>query len=225
MIILGIAAVAILFWLGTRPEPSYSYYDNVSGIMLTTEKTGGLAEGIAVIGGELVKNFDDVLRANTNNIIAAYVNIMYPEVERLSVNKDKIGQSENTFTYELVANTGQRFYVEATDNKDRRVLFRLSDENNEILNYDSNAVRTVSRDISTLGKTYLPKTIKTNGITFTIKQNRDSSYEIDVNSCGDQEIKDKALAEAQVWVKSLGYDVNEIEFKMPTLCDGSMRGK
>ena len=192
MAILGIAALVIIIWYGTRTTTKDTYYDKISDQTYSTEKTGASTSGISITSGNLLEEMDSTKLLQINAIIERYTEVMYPNITGYSVKSNSVEQKDDIFTYQIISNTDQRFTVKASNNSEGYIQFTLSDENNEILNYDSRLIRTSSIHISRLAKDYLPKTIIKDDLVFSITQNRDESYQININSCGDQQIKDRA---------------------------------
>lgn len=220
LIFLGIAATIYLIWLGLRPDPTTLYYDKITELELDSLNTGAIKDTVTFVGLETVNEADTETITQASYIIQKYVVLMYPSVTKLSVERKSIKQDGDKSEFKLVSDTGESFVVNLTKQNNGRIVFDLSDKNNQILHYDSGEVRKSYQHPLTLGARYLPKTIRNDEIEFSITQNKDESYQINVNSCGDQEIKTKAVYYAQEWIKSLGFNPEDITFKIPTFCDG-----
>ena len=59
-------------------------------------------------------------------------------------------------------------------------------------------------------------------VTVTVARSEEGEeyLNVRVSSCGDEAIKAQARNEVQAWIKSLGFDVDSYQIKIPELCDG-----
>ena len=153
-------------------------------------------------------------------VIIQYFGSMYGDV-RLSLDKTSFVANEGKYEFDLISVEKNKYhcFVE-TEGQDFKL--KISNNGDELYSYDSSIFVSPKRNPLSLDKRYLPHygtTAKTR-VDYTFNKRIDDEYEISINACKKQSIKDEALTEVADWLENLGYDINDFNVKMPDYCDG-----
>ena len=114
-------------------------------------------------------------------------------------------------TYDaVVENNGKKSYT-----------YTISKDGQELISYNSEDKESNYKSKNTLSS-ILPLTMTTANGTISITaadKNDPTALKVGINSCGDQEIKDKALATAKEYLKMGGYNPDDFTYTVPDYCD------
>lgn len=221
--LLIVGALVVLYMAASSVAAPTTYYDEVSEIEIDSANTGSATEDTLTIVG--IEHIGDAgINANINAksilLLRQFVTIAYPDAESMSVSKKSIKSEGNKYSYEIVTSTKIKLKVLVTDLQNGNFELKVSDSRNEILNYVSTNYNSGAKNPLTLGKS-LPKTFNDHEPAFSVTQDREGNYQINVNSCGDADIKNSAQLKVNEWLVTLGYEPSDFNFAIPTLCDRS----
>ena len=152
-------------------------------------------------------------------ITTEYFTTVYGGESNLSLDKESFKREGDKYEYDLISinkNT-YHFSVDVTDSK---LKLKITQGGDELYSYDGTNLVTPKKSPNSIKNRYLPYRGKTkSGVDFTLRLRADDKFEISVNSCHNQEIKDEARAATSEWLTNLGYDINDFDVQIPEYCD------
>lgn len=148
-----------------------------------------------------------------------YFTAVYGSESNLSLDKDSFKHKGTTFEYDLISLQKDKYHF-IVDTKDDKLAFKITKGGDEIYKYDGTGLVAPKKNPNSIKNRYLPYRGQTaSGIDYTFRIRADDKFEISVNSCHNQEIKDEARAATAEWLAKHGYDINDFEIQIPEYCD------
>lgn len=219
--------IALLFafinFTSTTPEKSaYEITDPVSGITYSTLAGKYMPDNdLSIIGLELLSRtgIQPQVLSEAITTFISYINYTNIQCNKISIYKDKVSYEDKTLRFSVKPNSGPDYNIEIKNLDDKNFQMKIGTNKGELLSYDSSRFKTLAKDPVSLFKNHLPHSGQTaSGKSYGFTMNGNGDYEITVNSCGDQTIKDEALESVKSWLKSINYDPDELNIVIPEYC-------
>lgn len=226
--VMGFAVIGVIILLfvsiNSTVSANVTYHDDIADVDVNPSNLGGIANGITFINGNNMGNevINDNVYADSLNVFRSYLTIVQPTVKKFSYKSGSSKYENETYTYTVVTDTGKDYYLSVKDYKNGKFYLEVADKNNTVFKYDSMDLIKQRNDPRTLPK-YLPKVFSNEKPAFSLTQNRDGSYQININSCGDDAKKKHAREVVNEWLENINFDSKNIEIKMPDMCDGGLK--
>lgn len=214
--------VCVFQFSNMAPRTDNMVKDSVSGVLYSTYAgQPSAADRILTLGFERVYD-----KTANGGVYEDMVNDLKHFIIYTETNAKKISYVDNslkidgmTTTFEMRTDTNKTFKVECTKNADSKYSLSISNSRGELLSYDSSVFVGETKDPQTLFKKHLPHSGKTaSGISYGFTMNSKGEYEISVNSCGDNAIKQEAKNDVEAWLKSLKYNPKDLKIVIPDRC-------
>ena len=220
IVILAIGIIAYLYHV-VRIETGRGT-DIISGETIDNYQ-GTESPGIDLIGlkqlqenGFSAQSYDSLC-----DKVKSYVRIVSPETTTISIVKDSLKKTDNSYVFRIKTDTKQEFTISADELSATDYKFAISNKYGELYHYDSSKFKKPLNRKETLVENFLPYSNQTaDGDTFVFHYTLGGAYEIQVSSCGDANIKQQAEESVRTWLKSINYDPDEFTFTVPDYCNG-----
>ena len=220
-----IISLIALIATAARVTNNETYYDDISETNLELKNTGAITEKMTTfIGLEKIgdnNNIPTELNAKSSTIVRTYMTFAYPKAKRISY-KNGTGKKDgdNVYTYEAQLDTGEKFTITVEDLNNSAYKLKISDKNNEVFSYESAEFSEEYKDIRSFATKLLPKVFtNVEGLSFSITW-KNNKYNLNINHCNNEKTIEKAIEIARNWIKSTGYNPDDVEFNVPYMCDG-----
>ena len=215
-----IIIIIILLIFMNQPSNNADDSDPFSDQTINTTDSGVIIVGVNQIS-EKAANKEAVLDAV--EVMKTFFDNSFPNLKTVTVIEDTIKpENDNYLSFSMVSNINQEFQVviEGVSAYDYHLTIKRQDST--LLDYNSPKTQKVGKNIDDIAN-YLPYFTSINDdLPVTFLQYRESGqliYEISVNSCGDEEIKDKAISLVSKWLAQKGYNLESIDYRIPDYCD------
>lgn len=195
------------------------------------QSAGGIIEGDALMTAYSANSIMNMVKLRESGIadsayrklytaIVQYFGSVYGDIS-LSLDKTSLVVKESLYEFDLISSEKQKFHC-VVNNEEKDIKVKISQNGDELYSYDSSLFVSPKRSPLSLDKRYLPHygTTEKSKIDYTFNKRVDERYEISINSCKKQSIKDEALGEVADWLENIGYDINDFDVLIPDYCDG-----
>lgn len=225
--VIGGVIIFLLIIVNYLSGVDKSYKDSVSGEDVSMVETGGISN-VMILGSDLLikDGLNEDVFFDARNKMAIFFQEVFPKITSLSYKEG-----------DFVKNDDGKIYFTLTSNKKDVFEFMIRGENKytyemtiiyqgeQILSYDASKIIVPNKNPNKL-KEILPYTINlpdnppvtvvTYGRTESVRK-----YEIAVDSCGDEKIKEQAIKIVHEWLMSQWFNPEDFTFSVPNYCDGA----
>lgn len=212
-IISAVALVIILIIIGIAnmisKKDKTGGLDNPENVVINTNTSSLVSAGFPQnLYSDFSQNFYDAMLA------------IDPTCNKQADAKN-IEVDDNTYNFSIVrCNT--TYDVELTNTNNKNYVFVISKSGESLVTYNSEVKGKAYLATNQISK-FLPMNLKTaDGDNFTlVKRNSSSETELEVtiNSCGNQDKKNKAIESAKGAIELSGFNPEEFTFVTPDYCD------
>lgn len=163
------------------------------------------------------KTYQDVFA-----IVSDYFTKVYGKSSNLSLDKESFKQDGNKYSFTLISIEREKFDCTLELLEDNKFKISITQNGDALYSYDSSLFVAPKRDPASIVARYLPYRGKTeSGVEYTFRVRADGEYELSVNSCKNQGIKNEAMNSLVNWLTDKGYDIEDFNIDIPDYCDGA----